>query len=71
MEKKFILILLLFTCINGQNFFPILGGQRVGTSVYTFLKIGVSARAVQDMNKVMCLSSRFCIWFSVRLILKE
>jgi len=29
----------------GQNFFPILGGQRAGTSIYTFLKIGVSARA--------------------------
>lgn len=28
-----------------QNFFPILGGQRVGTSVFTFLKIGVGSRA--------------------------
>ena len=31
--------------ILGQNFFPILGGQRAGTSIFTFLKIGVSARA--------------------------
>lgn len=36
----------MFTIVQGQNFFPILGGQRVGTSVFTFLKIGVSARAV-------------------------
>lgn len=55
MGKKFILILLLFTCINGQNFFPILGGQRVGTSVYTFLKIGVSARAVGMGEAVVAL----------------
>ena len=55
MGKKFILILLLFTFINGQNFFPILGGQRVGTSVYTFLKIGVSARAVGMGEAVVAL----------------
>ncbi len=45
--RKFLLIFLItFTIVQGQNFFPILGGQRVGTSVFTFLKIGVSARAV-------------------------
>jgi hypothetical protein len=45
--RKFLLIfLIMFTIVQGQNFFPILGGQRVGTSVFTFLKIGVSARAV-------------------------
>lgn len=29
-----------------SNFFPILGGQRAGTSAFTFLKIGVGARAL-------------------------
>ena len=54
-RKKFILILLFFTCVHGQNFFPILGGQRVGTSVFTFLKIGVSARAVGMGEAVVAL----------------
>jgi|TARA_Y100000294_G_C8528153_1_gene325804 hypothetical protein len=41
-----IIILYLFcSFLPGQNLFPILGGQRAGTSVFTFLKIGVSARA--------------------------
>ncbi|MFQ6678086.1 MAG: PorV/PorQ family protein [Fidelibacterota bacterium] len=43
---KACVIISFFTFAQGQNFFPILGGQRVGTSVFTFLKIGVSARAV-------------------------
>jgi len=37
---------LTISVVSGQNLFPILGGQRVGTSVFTFLKIGVGARAV-------------------------
>ena len=40
--------LLGFSPLRAQdhsNFFPILGGQRAGTSAYTFLKIGVGARA--------------------------
>ncbi len=40
-----VLLVFLTTSILGQNFFPILGGQRAGTSIFTFLKIGVSARA--------------------------
>ncbi len=42
-------IFLLFHPLYAQeysNFFPILGGQRAGTSAYTFLKIGVGARAM-------------------------
>ena len=43
---RYTLFLVFLTgSILGQNFFPILGGQRAGTSIYTFLKIGVSARA--------------------------
>ena len=38
-----------------QNFFPILGGQRAGTSVFTFLKIGVSARALGMGEAVVAL----------------
>ena len=40
-----VFVFLTGSSILGQNFFPILGGQRAGTSIYTFLKIGVSARA--------------------------
>ena len=36
---------LFWSVLSGQNLFPILGGQRAGTSIFTFLKIGVSARA--------------------------
>lgn len=51
-----IIIILAVTVAQGQNFFPILGGQRVGTSVFTFLKIGVSARAVGMGEAVVALS---------------
>lgn len=51
-----LLPLLLLTSGFGQNFFPILGGQRVGTSVFTFLKIGVSARAVGMGEAVAALA---------------
>ena len=40
-----VFLVFLTGSILGQNFFPILGGQRAGTSIFTFLKIGVSARA--------------------------
>ena len=43
--RYMVLLVFLTTSILGQNFFPILGGQRAGTSIFTFLKIGVSARA--------------------------
>jgi len=39
-----------------QNIFPILGGQRVGTSVFSFLNIGVSARAVGMGEAVVALN---------------
>jgi hypothetical protein len=39
------LSLLFSQSLTGQNFFPILGGQRAGSCIFTFLKIGVSARA--------------------------
>ncbi len=50
------LIFLLLGMVYGQNFFPILGGQRVGTSVFTFLKIGVSARAAGMSEAVVALN---------------
>lgn len=46
MKLKIAHILFLFSSLlYSQNLFPILGGQRAGTSVFTFLKIGVSAKA--------------------------
>lgn len=54
--KKFLLITFMVTELSfSQNFFPILGGQRAGTSVFTFLKIGVSARAVGMGEAVVAL----------------
>ena len=47
--------LLLSQVLIGQNFFPILGGQRAGTSIFTFLKIGVSARAEGMSEAVVAL----------------
>ena len=42
--------------LNGQDLFPILGGQRAGTSIFTFLNIGVSARAVGMGESVVALN---------------
>ena len=39
------MLIMFLSILSGQNLFPILGGQRAGTSVFTFLKVGVSARA--------------------------
>tara|TARA_B100001750_G_C15514804_1_gene606278 strand:- start:2305 stop:3315 length:1011 start_codon:yes stop_codon:yes gene_type:complete len=50
-----IMSLLLSQFLIGQNFFPILGGQRAGTSIFTFLKIGVSARAEGMSEAVVAL----------------
>lgn len=47
---------LLVLPAKGQNFFPVLGGQRAGTSIFTFLKIGVSARAVGMGEAVIALN---------------
>ncbi|MBA65331.1 MAG: hypothetical protein CMG55_05990 [Candidatus Marinimicrobia bacterium] len=40
----------------GQTLFPILGGQRVGTSAFTFLNIGVSAKASGMGESVVALN---------------
>lgn len=47
--------LILMSVGFGQNIFPILGGQRAGTSIFSFLKIGVSARAVGMGEAVVAL----------------
>ena len=62
--------ILMLSSVRAQNLFPILGGQRAGTSVFTFLNIGVSARAVgmgesvvalnQDAASIYYKSSRHC-----------
>ena len=59
MVRQFIQILFtlgLILPVDGQNLFPILGGQRAGTSVFTFLNIGVSARAVGMGESVVALN---------------
>ena len=53
---KKLLIIILFNFAWSQELFPILGGQRVGTSVFTFLNIGVSARAVGMGESVVALN---------------
>jgi len=50
------LLLGLAAQVQAQNFFPILGGQRVGTSSFTFLKIGSSARAVGMGEAVVAMN---------------
>jgi len=54
--QKFILYFLLLSTGYSQSLFPILGGQRAGTSVFSFLNIGVSARAVGMGESVVALS---------------
>ena len=52
------IILVVMTLVSfsrGQTLFPILGGQRVGTSAFTFLNIGVSARASGMGESVVAL----------------
>ena len=46
----------LVSSTTAQDIFPILGGQRAGTSVFTFLNIGVSARAVGMGESVVALN---------------
>ncbi len=54
---KLFLFGFLFISVNySQDLFPILGGQRAGTSVFTFLNIGVSARAVGMGESVVALN---------------
>jgi hypothetical protein len=47
---------MLISFVSAQNLFPILGGQLSGTSVFTFLNIGVSARAVGMGESVVALN---------------
>jgi len=49
-------IFLIISSVSAQNLFPILGGQRAGTSVFTFLNIGVSARAVGMGESVVAMN---------------
>ena len=56
MKSITILALLIISSASAQNLFPILGGQRAGTSVFTFLNIGVSARAVGMGESVVALN---------------
>ena len=54
---KFIIISVSLVSFGfSQNFFPILGGQRSGTSIFTFLKIGVSAHALGMGEAVVALN---------------
>lgn len=55
-KSSTLLILILLSFLSAQNLFPILGGQRAGTSVFTFLNIGVSARAVGMGESVVALN---------------
>ena len=51
-----IIYILIISSAFCQNIFPILGGQRVGTSVFSFLNIGISARAVGMGESVVALN---------------
>ena len=51
-----IVIASFFSMIRSQTLFPILGGQRAGTSVFTFLNIGISARATGMGESVVALN---------------
>ena len=63
-----VLLVFLTTSILGQNFFPILGGQRAGTSIFTFLKIGVSARA-EGMGEAVVVSGGVVLVTALLVIL--
>ena len=57
--KRLIFYLCFFLSFSnsyGQSLFPVLGGQRVGTSVFSFLNIGISARAVGMGESVVALN---------------
>ena len=57
MKFIFYIFLLIFPSFSwSQTLFPILGGQRAGTSVFTFLNIGVSARATGMGEAVVALN---------------
>ena len=56
MKSIVISVFLIISSVSAQNLFPILGGQRAGTSVFTFLNIGVSARAVGMGESVVAMN---------------
>ncbi len=51
-----IVVASFLSMIRSQTLFPILGGQRAGTSVFTFLNIGISARATGMGESVVALN---------------
>ncbi len=53
---QYLILALMVAGSSAQNFFPNLGGQRVGTSSFTFLKIGTSARAVGMGEAVVAMN---------------
>lgn len=58
-KGKILYILILSTPLllcGGNSLFPVLGGQRAGTSVFTFLKIGIGARAGGMGNAAVSLA---------------
>lgn len=60
-EMKLLFLILFLICINSNIYalelFQKLGGQRAGTSVFTFLKIGVGAREAGMGNAGVSLAS--------------
>jgi len=59
MANSIHIIIFFITMISAswsQTLFPVLGGQRAGTSVFTFLNIGVSARASGMGESVVALN---------------
>ena len=58
--SKSIFLILFLTCISSNIYalelFPKLGGQRAGTSVFTFLKIGIGAREAAMGNAGVSLA---------------
>ncbi len=63
MKKYVITILILLSTIcltdrvQGQNLFPLLGGQRIGTAAANFLKIGVGARATSMSGAAVAMAN--------------
>jgi len=61
MKTNYILIIVavcLFSSVSyGQNLFPLLGGQRIGTAAMTFLKIDVGAQATAMSGASVAMAS--------------
>ncbi|MCB0283896.1 MAG: PorV/PorQ family protein [Calditrichaeota bacterium] len=60
MKKTFLLLTVYFIftgSLLAQNLFPLLGGQRVGTSVATFLKIDIGAEATAMAGSYIAIAN--------------